>query len=59
MERKQRQRAKTVRALIVTGLRPMERLISWEIELVRDRIEAIVLGGDHAALPAEQVPDAR
>jgi hypothetical protein len=59
MERKRRQRAKTGRAPVVTGLQPIERLTSWEIALVRDRIEAIVLGSGGAASIVECVPDVR
>ena len=59
MERKRRPRVKTVRELVVTGLPPMERLMSWEVGLVRDDIEAIVLGSGDAASIAECIPDVR
>ena len=59
MKGKRRRQLKTVRALVVTGLPPIERLMSWEVVLVCDRIEAIVRGEEHAAAPAEQARDAR
>jgi hypothetical protein len=57
MERMRRQRQKRGRVLVAAGLAPLGELSSWEVDLVRDRIEAI-LGGHDAALAAK-VHDAR
>jgi hypothetical protein len=56
---KRGQSGKMVPALVVTGLTPIEHFMSWELDLVRDRIEAIVLAGQDRPSVTEQVRDAR
>jgi len=59
MARRRRQSTKMVRALVVAGLPSVEQLMSWELELVRDRIESIVLAGQDRPSFTEQVRDGR
>ena len=58
MARRRRQSVKLVRTLVVAGLPPIDQLMSWELDLVRDRIEAIVLARQDRPSLAEQVRDA-